>query len=77
VPALSRLNIRWEKIITADQSIEIFDQNGNLVQQEILSVKQKASRHSIMLNQLVAGMYVVKITDSKSHITSSQQFIIN
>jgi hypothetical protein len=72
----SDLNIKWDKSIYSNQSVEIFDQSGNLVQQEMLALKQKTSRHSIILKQLASGIYVIKITDSKTRTISSKQFIV-
>jgi hypothetical protein len=76
LPAFSRINIKWRKSVNSNQFIEIFDQSGNLVQQEVLTVKQRTSRQSIVLNQMAAGIYVVKITDGKSRAVSSQQIIV-
>jgi hypothetical protein len=72
----SSLNIKWNKNVTANQSVEIFDLSGNLVQQEMLAIKQKTSMQAITLKPLAAGMYVIKVTDSRTRTVSSKQFTI-
>jgi hypothetical protein len=76
IPSSSQLNIKWKNNISSDQSIEIYNQTGNLLQQEIISANKKLTQGSIDLKQLPAGAYVLKITDNKTHKSSSQQFIV-
>ena len=72
----SQLNIKWKNNISSDQSIEIFNQTGNLLQKEVISTNKKSTQNSIQLKQLLPGAYVIKITDSKTRKSSAQQFIV-
>ena len=56
----SKLNIKWKDNISSDQSIEIYNQTGNLLQQEVIRINKKTNQQSIDLKQLPAGTYVIK-----------------
>jgi len=75
-PANSTLNISWKESVMADQSVEIYNTTGNLFQQQPLRLNKKTRLQSIELKQIPAGTYIIKITDSKTHKSSSQQFIV-
>lgn len=72
----SKLNIKWKNNISSDQSIEIHSVGGNLLQQEIIRINKKTNQQSIDLKLLPAGTYIIKVTDSKTHKFSAQQFIV-
>lgn len=72
----SWLNINWKNKISSDQSIEIYNLTGSLLQQETIRIDKKSNQQNIRLNPLPAGTYVLKVTDSKTRKSSSQQFIV-
>ena len=76
IPPSSRLYIKWNSILNSVQSIQLYDQLGRLLQHEIINVDIKSKEQSFQLKQLPAGAYIIKITDSKTHKSFSQQFIV-
>jgi hypothetical protein len=72
----SKLTISWEKNVTANQFIEIFSANGNLMQKEMISIYNKTQNAFIFLKQLPTGFYILKITDTKTRFALSKEFIV-
>lgn len=72
----SKLNIKWKDDISSNQSVEIYNSSGNLFQQQPLRINKKSIHQTIQLKQLPAGIYIIKITDSKTGNSASQQFIV-
>lgn len=72
----SKLNIKWQNKIASDQSVEIFNEAGNLLQQQQVKVERKTNQQSVDLKSLSAGTYIIKITDNKTQRSSSQQFVV-
>lgn len=76
VSSASKLNIKWSNPVTADQTIEIYNQSGILFQTEIVQLEKNTTVQNFDLRQLIPGVYIVKIIDNKTHQSSSQQFLV-
>lgn len=72
----SKLSIKWKKAIVSDQTISIYNEAGTLLQGEVIRVKENTLQHELHLNQLSHGTYILRITDTKTRKSSSQQFIV-
>jgi Secretion system C-terminal sorting domain len=72
----SKLNISWKHNISSNQFVEIFNANGNLIQKEMIDVSSKTQRAFIWLKQMPAGFYIIKITDTKTRLPLSKEFIV-
>ncbi len=73
----SKLNIVWDKPISTNQYIEIFDSKGSLVQKEIVIISAKTKTAFVNIKKIIAGMYFIKITDANTKIKLSNGFIVN
>ncbi|MEO6454486.1 MAG: T9SS type A sorting domain-containing protein [Ginsengibacter sp.] len=76
ITSSSELNIKWSKPFAANQTIEIYNESGILVQKEILAMAKDDTQTRLNLKQLQPATYTIKISDSKTHKSSSQQFIL-
>jgi hypothetical protein len=74
----SKLNIFWKNNISNSQQIEIFNASGVLIQKEIVAISfTKTNSSFIILKQMPAGFYIIKIIDTKTRQTQSKEFIVN
>jgi hypothetical protein len=73
----SNLNIRWKYPISSAPLVEIFDAAGNLLQKEMIIFSKNSLDGKIFLKQLPKGFYIIKITDTKTKLILSKEFIIN
>jgi hypothetical protein len=73
----SKLNISWKNNISSNQFVEIFNANGNLIQKEMVVVSYKTQNAFIWLKQMPTGFYIIKITDTKTRLQLSKEFIVN
>ncbi len=72
----TKLNINWLNKINSSQFIEIFNSEGNIIQKETLPITAITQNASIILKQMPAGFYIIKITDTKTRLQLSKEFIV-
>jgi Secretion system C-terminal sorting domain len=72
----SKLNISWKKDIYSNQLVEIFNANGTLIQKEMVIVSSKTQNAFVWLKHMPAGFYIIKITDTKTRLQLSKEFIV-
>jgi Secretion system C-terminal sorting domain len=73
----SKLNISWKDNISSNQFVEIFNANGSLIQKEMVVVSSKTQNAFVWLKQMQVGFYIIKITDTKTRLQLSKEFIVN
>jgi hypothetical protein len=72
----AKLNISWKDNIASNQLVEIFNANGTLIQKEMVIVSSKTQNAFVWLKQMPAGFYIIKITDTKTKLQLSKEFIV-
>lgn len=72
----SKLNISWKGNITSNQFVEIFNANGNLIQKQMIAISSKTQNTFVWLKQIPTGFYIIKITDTKTRLQLSKEFIV-
>jgi hypothetical protein len=73
----SKLNISWKDNISSNQFVEIFNANGSLIQKEMVVISSKTQNAFVWLKQMATGFYIIKITDTKTRLQLSKEFIVN
>jgi hypothetical protein len=73
----TKLNINWLNKINSLQIIEIFNTEGAAIQKETIHTIAPTQNASIILKQIPAGFYIIKITDTKTRLQLSKEFIVN
>ena len=73
----STIFIQWKQTTLNNHSVEIFDPSGNLVQQQTLKPVTKNKRQEIHLNNLPAGLYILRTKDLIKGTVLSGQLIIH
>ncbi len=72
----TNMNISWKMEIINNQFVEIFNANGALIQKEIIPVSTKSKTAFFTLTQMVKGLYIIRITDTKTQVKMSKEFIV-
>ena len=72
----SKLTIYWKQQVACNQLVEIFNANGNVIQTEMISISSRTADSFIWLKQMPAGFYIIKITDTKTRLQLSKEFIV-
>lgn len=76
ITSSSELNIKWSNPVTANQTIEIYNESGILLQKEIFTIEKSSTQGGFNLKNLQPATYIIKVIDNKTHKSSSQQFIL-
>jgi hypothetical protein len=76
VMASSHLNISWKGLEAGDYLIEVYNNNGLLLQTEKMKIEKKLSQYNFDLMKLLAGNYFIKIVNTNNGKQVSQQFIV-
>ena len=73
----SRLTIKWNYPVTADQEVEIYNISGELIQKENTIVNKYTNTTTIQLLLKNTGHYVVKTIDRKINKVLTAQLLVN
>lgn len=74
--ANTKMNISWNMEIINNQFVEVFNANGTLIQKELIPVSTKSKTAFFTLSQMVKGLYIIRITDTKTQLKMSKEFIV-
>ncbi len=72
----SKLNIPWQNKITSSQFVEIFNAQGSSFQKETIQPVAPTHDAFILLKQIPTGFYIIRITDTKTRLQLSKEFIV-
>lgn len=72
----SKMNISWNIDILNNQFVEIFNANGALIKREIIAINTKSKTAFFILSSMVKGLYIIRITDTKTLVKMSKEFIV-
>lgn len=70
------LHLKWQNLEAGNYLIEIFNTGGVLMKSEKLVVEKGLQETSIMINELPAGNYFVRLINEKAGWQMSQQIIV-
>jgi Secretion system C-terminal sorting domain len=73
----SLLNILFTKELSGVVVIEIFSANGQLLKKETKNLLTKAKSTTINTNDLAAGFYICSVTEIKTKVKMSNEFIVH
>ncbi len=72
----TKMNISWKMEIINNQFVEVFNANGTLIQKELIPVSTKSKTAFFTLSQMAKGLYIIRITDTKTQLKMSKEFIV-
>lgn len=75
VPATDRLTLNWTRSEDARFRAQIMDASGRMIREQALPGTSEAQSHSISLNGLDAGSYLLQVVDDSGRVLGMGRFV--
>lgn len=76
VPKRGFISLRFNEPVSGDQWVSVFDSDGKMMQETVVQLDQKAKEIRLALNLAITGIYVMRITDQRTHKVQSARIMV-
>ena len=75
-PKRGFISLHFDEPVSGDQWVSVFDIEGKRMQETVVQLDQQTKEIRLALNLAVTGIYVVRITDQRSHKVQSARIMV-